>query len=392
MISKNSPHVNVRLGDPIVVAQGPFDVQNWGPYQFPALERLPDGRVHIRYHIEADSARAYGLVCGHAVSSDSGCTWEPVKNPAGKGRPYIRSVGLILPNGDRLAPVEQEALKVDRLELPVPFLVRNDGYSNSMRIFRAEDIRKDYRGWCFCRLPKGRKKWVMEYAEVNIPGETRYAVENVLVLPFLWRMRLAPDGSLWGIHYAYRIIDGEVSKSHAMFIRSTDAGRTWTFLSEIPYQPDSASDSFWDKREGFTEPDVAFLPDGSVMCLLRTTDGSGVGPLYVSYSSDLGKMWSKPAVFDNLGVWPDLLTLGNHVTLAVYGRPGLFLRATSDSSGRQWDERVTVVAHERTCSYASLLALDSNTALLAYTDFTRPDSQGRPCKTILVRSVTCRVE
>jgi len=388
MTANNIPHVDLQLGHPIIVAQGPPDVQNWGPYQFPALERLPDDRIHLRYHVEADSARAYGLACGHAISSDSGRTWEPIRNPAGKGRPYVRSVGLMLPNEDRLAPVESEALKVDGLELPAPFAVRDDGYGNATRIFRAEEVSEKYSGWRFLRLPKGRTKWVAETAKVNIPGETRYVVENVLVLPFLWRMRLAPDGSLWGINYANRIIDGQVSHTHMMLIRSTDSGRTWNLWSEIPYQPDPASDPFWNKREGFTEPDVAFLPDGSVMCLLRTTDGSGVGPLYVSYSSDLGRTWSKPVVFDNLGVWPDLVRLGNGVTLAAYGRPGLFVRATGDPSGHEWDERVTVVAHERTCSYASLLALDSQSALLAYTDFTRPDSKGRLCKSVLVRTIT----
>jgi len=41
-----------------------------------------------------------------------------------------------------------------------------------------------------------------------------------------------------------------------------------------------------------------------------------------------------------------------------------------------------------TCSYPALLALDENTALLAYSDFNYPDAQGQKRKSILVRTVT----
>jgi hypothetical protein len=135
------------------------------------------------------------------------------------------------------------------------------------------------------------------------------------------------------------------------------------------------------------------MPDGSALVLMRTTDGEGIGPLYWSRSTDSGKTWSPPAVFDDLGVWPQMLTLENGVTLAAYGRPGLYIRATTDPAGLKWEKRVTVVEPARitgseTCSYASLLPLNGHTALVAYSDFNLRNADGKRCKGIQVREVT----
>lgn len=54
----------------------PPEVQGWGPYQFPGLERLPDGRIQLSCHVEADTAQAYGLPPARAVSADDGRTWR----------------------------------------------------------------------------------------------------------------------------------------------------------------------------------------------------------------------------------------------------------------------------------------------------------------------------
>ena len=175
-------------------------------------------------------------------------------------------------------------------------------------------------------------------------------------------------------------------------LRSTDAGRSWEIWSEIPYAGDAAADPKADKREGFTEPYVCFMPDGSALVLLRTTDGKGSGPMYWSRSTDIGKTWSPPAAFDDLGVWPQMLTLKNGVTLAVYGRPGLYVRATTDPTGLHWEKRVIVVEPARictdTCSYAALLALNDHTALVAYSNFKLRNADGKRCKGIQVREVT----
>jgi hypothetical protein len=162
-------------------------------------------------------------------------------------------------------------------------------------------------------------------------------------------------------------------------------------LPRQTYQPDPARDVKAVARDGFTEPCVHFMPDGAMICFLRTTDGHGVGPLYWSRSADNGRTWSKPAVFDDLGVWPQTLTLKNGITLLAYGRPGLFVRATRDPGGREWGPRVEIVKPGQfmgdTCSYCSLLPLSDDTALIAYSEFNIPGPDGTPRKSIRVRTV-----
>ena len=91
-----------------------------------------------------------------------------------------------------------------------------------------------------------------------------------------------------------------------VFLRSEDHGYTWGVLGEIPYRPDRAADPQADRRDGFTEPEFNLMPDGSVLCLIRTHDLLGVGPLYWCRSLDSGQSWSHPHVFDDCGVWPRL--------------------------------------------------------------------------------------
>ena len=82
------------------------------------------------------------------------------------------------------------------------------------------------------------------------------------------------------------------------------------------------------------------------------------------------------------------------MTLAAYGRPGLYVRATGDPGAASWGPRSALVAPgtlmQDTCSYAGLVALDDQTALIVYSDFHRPDAKGVKRKTILARTVTAR--
>ena len=376
----------ITLGDPVVVTQGPADVHHWGPWQFPHIERLADGGLHVTYHLEADAYRAYGLPKGHAVSYDNGRSWEVIPDEPATG-------GLLLPNGDRLRTVTLRSRPVSDLILPEPLGTSKGTYGSTYAVYRPEDLPADLReGWRFQRLPAGSGDWVEETATVHFPGEVRWAGDGMLTFPWVWRLRLAPDGVLWGLNYGF-YAPGKVlaDKWHVLLLRSVDHGHTWDLHSVIAYQPDPAAERSWDKRDGFTEPNLAFPANGSLICFLRTTDGNGVGPMYAAYSQDGGISWSRPQVFDDRGVWPAVVDLGCGTTLVAYGRPGLFVRATHDPTGQAWGERVTVVEPgalgKDTCSYSDLLALDDHTAIIAYSHFSFPGPDELPHKTILVRTV-----
>jgi hypothetical protein len=187
-------------------------------------------------------------------------------------------------------------------------------------------------------------------------------------------------------------------------VQSLDYGYTWNFLGEIHYEGDPHADPMADKRDGFTEPDYNFRPEGSVICLMRTSDGNGHGPLYLARSVDGARTWSKPVAFDPAfdgGKMPQLLTLDNGVTLASYGQSGgpgyIAVRATADPAGLDWQP--SVHAHFsppapggwNSCGHTEMVALDRDRALIVYSDFNYPDADGRPRKTILVRVIETNI-
>jgi len=388
----------VNLSEAVTVVQAPADVRHWGPYQFPGLARLPDGRIQLSYHVEADSATAYGLPPARAVSSDDGQTWTllPREQAAGGTLLSWGTPPLRLPNGDRLWMKQLRSRPVTQLRLPEKPLATFPSYGVTHAYYRVEDLSRECSaGWQLCRLRAGRTVAEEEQAVVRMPGEVRCVTEGMLTFPWFHEMFLAPDGAVWAVNYDHRIADGRLQdKIGAKILRSADGGLSFDLWSEIPYIPDPLADPQADKRDGFTEPTVCFMPDGSVLCFLRTTDGNGVSPMYWARSTDNGRTWTKPAVFDDLGVWPQALTLKNGVTLVAYGRPGLFVRATRDPGGKAWGPRVEVVKPGElgadTCSYCSLLPLSDDTALIAYSEFNIPGPDGTPRKAIRVRRVVTR--
>ena len=392
MVEQDTSTPQLELGPPVLVSRAPLGLTGWGPWQFPALHRTPDGRLQLGYHVSEDAATAYGTEPGMAVSDDEGVTWSEVSSSE-LAESWISGT-IPLSNGDLLRQIVRRSCPVDAIKdrLPTPIEEWTGGYGERVTIYLDEAMPADLAGWRFSRLPKGGANWIEETAKVNIPGTLRNVNGGVLVFPWLHRIALAPDESLWGIGHSRRQVDRKLQPQLVvLFVRSTDHGHTWDLLSEIDYQPHKKADEHWAEREGFTEPNIAFLPDGSIFCLIRTTDGHGVAPLYSARSTDNGHTWSKPVLFDDLGVWPALLTLKSGVTIASYGRPGLYVRATGDPDGRLWSPRMTVVppgeVQEDTCSYSDLVSVSDRSALIAYSDFHFPDEQGRPRKSILVRRI-----
>lgn len=409
-----SAGVSITVGEPVVVARAPADLNRagggWGRWQFPTISRLADGQLLVTYSLEPDSYASYGKPVGSAYSSDDGKTWQTGE---AKSRSQVEQ-GVLLPNGDRLKPVELTSLPAGDYKLPASVcnFVCSYGYPRSL--YRADQLPREFRGWRFSRLPKESNEWIEETAAVHIPdellhvtaenvrakpgvGQTDAVIAGPISRPYLWgKMRIASDRSLWGAAYIWRM-HGDRPRYSPIFLRSIDNGRTWTLAGEIPYRPKTDVDARAEARDGFTEPDYSFRPDGSLICLMRTMDGNGPGPLFLTRSADFGKTWSPPVGFDSFGKTPQLLTLNNGVTVATYGAsggPGFFVvRATTDPDGLKWVPRITT-AHSRpvpnswdTCGHTELVPLDDNSALMVYSDFNYLDENNVPRKTILVRRV-----
>ncbi len=415
--------IELMIREPVMVAQAPADLDRaggaWGRWQFPCLRRMRDGRLHASFSIEPDAASSYGAPMGHAYSEDEGRTWRVAPPLVG----HEAEDGLLLPNGDRLQPVQRPSRRAEEFELPKSVCDYVCSFRWPCSLYRAEELPPELSEWRFRRLPAGGSVWVEEVAAMRIPDQLRCVIDESargaapgigtigqvrkgpLPTPFLWgKMRVAPDGSLWAATYELRLQEGKPLYT-PLFLRSLDHGHTWDCLGQIRYAGDPEADPQADKRDGFTEPDYNFRPDGSVICLMRTSDGHGHGPLYLTRSVDGAHTWSKPVAFDrgfDGGKMPQLLTLENGVTLASYGQSGgpgyIAVRATTDPAGIEWQAPVHAPFSPpapgawNSCGHTELVALDRDRALLVYSDFSYPDAEGRPCKTILVREIVTVVE
>ena len=131
-----------------------------------------------------------------------------------------------------------------------------------------------------------------------------------------------------------------------------------------------------------------------MLTLLRTGHHM---PSYIARSDDGGLTWSKPVKFDRCGVLPQLEHLGCGVTLATYGRPGLYVRATEDPKGMDWEAPIELMPYREpnlpwphwmdSCCYTRMLPLDDRTVMMAYSDFRVKDEAGVERKCIMVRTI-----
>jgi hypothetical protein len=206
-------------------------------------------------------------------------------------------------------------------------------------------------------------------------------------------MESMPDGSLTAVTYPNILDAGERFHFSTACWRSTDRGHTWRLQGRIAFVPDSLADPKASRRDGFTEPAFTRLRDGSLYCVLRTTDGNGVGPMYRTRSTDGGRTWSKPAVIASNGVMPRLLRLQNGMLVLSSGRPGVQLRFSLSGLGDDWSEPVDVLPPTSdkldvdSCGYTGLVALDRDTFLIVYSWFQKPGPDGHPRKAVLSRQI-----
>jgi len=114
------------------------------------------------------------------------------------------------------------------------------------------------------------------------------------------------------------------TKCNAVLAFASKDGYSYEFVGNIS----TCLDNLGRSSEGPNEHDLALLPNGDVMSVIRTGAGDGAGgyaPYYMTKSSDGGKTWSKPvALVDTDGhaigcARPHLVQLGN-ATLLSGGR------------------------------------------------------------------------
>ena len=392
----------IEISEPSLVAQGKNT--GWGHYQFPEICYTKSGSIYTTWAMRPDDVEAYdGKTYGEAVSDDLGQTWrEPTEDD-------VLAWGIPLKSGKLFKGFERQyAFAADYIKKYTPLAIhrgRKYHFLDDVKEYKStlDGVMRDPETGTESLFPidlKWKNLSLIEYADGRLLP-TAYMMAVCGAAPKILRL---PDGLYFAtyhwsfdIHAESRadIIDPYLDYSVFVF-RSTDEARTWECISQIT--PDGDVHRTDDGYEGFCEPQMELMADGSVAVLMRSGSPRGPHdpkryPSYIARSTDNCRTWSKPEVFDEIGVLPQITRLGCGVTLATYGRPVIYLKATDDPSGKEWAEHIEIElspsAHDRSCCYTRILPIDDHNALLIYSDFNYPDKvSGEPKKSILVRKIT----
>jgi len=383
----NKDVLSISFKEPVVVSVA-SKPEKWGFFQFPNISKTVDNKVNVRWKMNADAMEAYGEPqFGAAASEDGGRSWKPIEQSA---YPDI----LVLDNGDRIGIHTPKPIKVEDLQLAQPIGSTMDTYSRSSSTFyRLHDLPEARQGVFLNRMKKGETEWKVEKATLHDPHAARYSLRGQMPVVWWGDMRQLNDGSIIaGVYPGFLIgSDGKVDPmSGVFFYKSEDRGHSWKIHGRIPYVPDLLADSSGNNRMGFTEPAFEILHDGTFICVLRTTDGIGNGPMYISRSTDQGVNWTKPEVMAPSGVLPQLLKLKNGTMVLSSGRPGVQLRFSTD--GKAWTDPIEMMPWEDykdqvSCGYTSVLETGVDRILVAYSDFKFLNEAREPRKAIKVREV-----
>ncbi|MBC7289237.1 MAG: exo-alpha-sialidase [Armatimonadetes bacterium] len=248
-------------------------------YAFPSIARLADGRLAVVFYDGTGHVSPDGRI-DIVISEDEGRTWT-------KPRTIIDS-----PTDDRDPSIMQT-----REGTILVSCFRYDGRERKQPtrtfVYRSVDGGQTF--------DDGRP--------LDIGWEWEATSDEILQLP---------DGTLLCPIYGV-MRPGETERAAVVF--SHDDGRTWQreTVSTIAYSEDG--------RLHFQEPALALLPDGRVLCELRTEllkpERRGFYNIYESISSDGGRTWDQPRELPLVGQACGLLVHSSGLIFHAYRKNGV---------------------------------------------------------------------
>lgn len=300
-----------------------IDFTDEGFMQMPnssTTRRLPGGgqEVLVTYPVHGDATHDTGTAL--AASTDNGRTWTDVseRNPF----PDEQSFQLTaLRNGDLLAVNYHTFMTAGsgNLQAAVPTAVSSDGgrtwTHREGRMTAPEPMRPISDATSRPGFPLGGFVLVHSIVEDD-------------------------DGTLYQTGYGYYAPD---RKARSVLLASTDGGVDWTVRGTIGFDPELSDHP---RFEGHVEAAVAIAADDAMVAVMRT---GNYQPLQWARSTDRGRTWTEPTPVvagpDDIvvtGVFPDLKLMESGTLVLWVGRPGQFLLASPDGTGREWSSPVTV--------------------------------------------------
>lgn len=437
--------MKITLGPEQVVAIGPrYEDSYWGQFQFPKLHAGKGGKVLLCFHNGDDVWEELGTADLWFQTENQGESWEALTHAS----QIVR--GVLLPSGDRLVPAARPAKALDMAKIKAPMRVAIqtipsddiwapstdtnllpqprgaywDVFGQKHHVYHIADLPERLferlNQWPMLRTKAGETEAKPEWATLHgwdtMGLHVSFSQDRKKGIPLmpqcLGNLKMGPDGKLWtAVYWNGLHPSGAFTPfTHVFVLYSEDEGRNWYLQGSVPYTPDPEEYENAYTCCGYAEPDFVFAPDGSMVMLLRTTDvfkgDKEWAPSYITRSTDMGKTWSKPTRYDNIGVLPGMCRLGDAI-LAIYGRPGIYVRATKDPAGLQWEAPVEVMTpNDRStemnepptrpnfhqwvgsCCNCTILPLDEHRAMIAYSDFYHPCEDGVRRKSIKTRIVT----
>ena len=135
------------------------------------------------------------------------------------------------------------------------------------------------------------------------------------------------------------------TRSRVTLCRSGDDGHTWYHYATVAVDPHDPNPELPGHYGGYSEPTTELLPNGQMICVMRTQYShlsAEYLPLYVCWSDDLGKTWTKPEPTNPhlMNICPELVALDNGVLACEYGRPGFHVVFSLDN-GHTWHDRMS---------------------------------------------------
>ena len=321
--TSGSTRLEIRVGRPFVIA-GSSRPLGWGRYSHPVLWRLPSRCLVLLYNAHGDLPGSPG---GQLLSCDGGISWQELQVSLGRERDLWGCIAR--PDGSCLV------------------------YSREMRKSGGEQDR-----------------FLVAACTVSPSGEwgPRQDIEIQFGVP-LDRGELSPyglsvpNGRLLVPFYG---AVGREKKYTVLLLASDDGGRHFRTLSVVARPGDAP----WGTH-GPAEPSLVRLPDGRLLCMMRTgsyasySEKGGSAKMLLAESSDGGRTWKK-RFFPRPGVRPRLLLMSNGVLVCAFGRPGNNLMFSTDF-GRTWGREIRLTpADARSTGYVGLAEVEPGKLLAVY--------------------------